>query len=1509
MEQKVPDDLIIYQTDDELTEQTIAFNKILGCSIIIKKLITDKIPIREKIKKHVREILENYKKHLLPFQTIDMKNNSEVRYGKADDMRKFVTAQNKLIQELRQYNINYDKLFHIGVTDFYHMMDRSEYKYLYQTEQHLLNHLKTCVEPVMDTIEKNGWNVVFIPDKVGTTPDVTNVKMYDNIKIIEPSIVHDTIDRIASLYDAEDPRIKNKKGRLYYSFYSMLDKYNVLKNRLDMLKEENRDIYNLTQYDVSKFFADRNIQIEKYAELVPPIMLFPKGTAKYSSKQLYDEITSCDIDINAFFSSITFDNYNPTLFHESIEKVKACMFNKYKLGQMLSASLEYVGDETTIKEQNIHGCATYIPTPANLYDNVVTCDCRTITDALKEELTKKTLNIRSFIEPILKNLDIPPNKYPPDYANCNVPDNNFKQIHDDGYKLLVEYMPEWVNDIKSNNLVKAMQDRTLLLGKGFVTGFFKRCGIIYESDPFINLPIPIDNITWSLVVNKMAVMCKLVNDLTFPIRLAIPCVNGVPSMTKYESFEQTQPGTIGSQYFIGTLVVKVNSQQRFKKGYEYYCLHVYVKPKKLISGVFEMRLYNFRGDRVAPGSTYAHLSVLHLELNTLHYFRDVKLLKDNEKLYYYKYSQASKKLMQVFVSKYAPEKLYKKLLDQNISHDTIRELINNLTLCELYKNTIGKFDIRDVRKLSVLSPGVRVEQHGGRGDHVDHVDHDSSSITSHITYIDGPPKLDNKIFPVDLCEKYVKFTKNIDVKNILYIIRPLTYVATKRMYDIVSREKSHFDINSVTYEKIIKILNKPLVSYKFVTGESIKVYGLMYNYMLCDNESKVLVISRNIYMLDGVNYYLKYKLMSNVKKNVHFHFCNVGNSDESIKVTSRYLEKSQIPYTSSTEPFNNSEIRKIIDSVDDKYNLVTYDVFFSTNTDTYVQYPDYTKTHNLYTLIPGIIIALSKLKVGGHLLLYFPLFSQKYMLDVLVYVSHFFKHLKFIHQQSARVLVHVCLFLNYNGNANLEPLYDINTANFKQNPEWKRTIEGPVLNTVFDSTIDTDKLIERYRKFCVRAITNSINIYLDAEQLSAHMKNDEYVVSVFYKNLYDTIIYLQEIGLEIPGWVNMPEMYENVVMTRWKRLEIDEVFKIRIAGSETINPSKEIQMTYDFNNSKLMSELVYQYLDTYNLDKYKSIELAVNNMQKNLNRKLFETYKINIAGKYVSRAWLKLYGLLHRTRLLRNHMDNDILKVLHICEAPGNFVNAINYYIKTNTHIKKYEWTAQSLKGSEIGDEYGFIAKTKEQWDFGKTKTGNITESENIKYYAQKYGDSDGVIGDCGDSWVSSTQHVNFGYYQLLYALLVPKKNGFFVLKTYMTNFDEKFMSILYVALSKYKRIMIYKSNINFWSPEIYLVGIGFTGITDSERSQILTSVENGTYLVPEVPVSFCKKYDSIIYRTLVDYIEMKKFIVFLAENKKAYDEYYPQFMKIINRKTIQYIESYMSHLPNIKKFISEFEK
>ena len=45
----------------------------------------------------------------------------------------------------------------------------------------------------------------------------------------------------------------------------------------------------------------------------------------------------------------------------------------------------------------------------------------------------------------------------------------------------------------------------------------------------------------------------------------------------------------------------------------------------------------------------------------------------------------------------------------------------------------------------------------------------------------------------------------------------------------------------------------------------------------------------------------------------------------------------------------------------------------------------------------------------------------------------------------------------------------------------------------------------------------------------------------------------------------------------------------------------------------------------------------------------------------VSRAWIKFYELLHETKIFDNIKGK--IKIFHICEAPGTFIQATKYYL------------------------------------------------------------------------------------------------------------------------------------------------------------------------------------------------------------------------------------------------------
>ena len=112
----------------------------------------------------------------------------------------------------------------------------------------------------------------------------------------------------------------------------------------------------------------------------------------------------------------------------------------------------------------------------------------------------------------------------------------------------------------------------------------------------------------------------------------------------------------------------------------------------------------------------------------------------------------------------------------------------------------------------------------------------------------------------------------------------------------------------------------------------------------------------------------------------------------------------------------------------------------------------------------------------------------------------------------------------------------------------------------------------------------------------------------------------------------------------------------------------------------------------------------------------------------VSQAWLKMYEILTECNIVPLHMPNqnihnksEVFKSFHFCEAPGTFINCLNNYIYTKTNYSKFEWLAQSLhpRLAKIKDVYGIIKRHPNNWDWGIDKTGDITNPDNIRYYAK----------------------------------------------------------------------------------------------------------------------------------------------------------------------------------------------
>ena len=137
-----------------------------------------------------------------------------------------------------------------------------------------------------------------------------------------------------------------------------------------------------------------------------------------------------------------------------------------------------------------------------------------------------------------------------------------------------------------------------------------------------------------------------------------------------------------------------------------------------------------------------------------------------------------------------------------------------------------------------------------------------------------------------------------------------------------------------------------------------------------------------------------------------------------------------------------------------------------------------------------------------------------------------------------------------------------------------------------------------------------------------------------------------------------------------------------------------------------------------------------------------------------------MYEMLSDIKLLEKCTKDNKINIFHTCEAPGNFISAISHYIKTHMPNIEHIWKAQSLKEG-LHDQYGFMEKTNELWDYGLDNSGDIVN--NFSYYYDKYINCDMYISDCGQHWTN--EKTKLGLIQLIYALLLPRVGGGFIIK------------------------------------------------------------------------------------------------------------------------------------------------
>lgn len=224
----------------------------------------------------------------------------------------------------------------------------------------------------------------------------------------------------------------------------------------------------------------------------------------------------------------------------------------------------------------------------------------------------------------------------------------------------------------------------------------------------------------------------------------------------------------------------------------------------------------------------------------------------------------------------------------------------------------------------------------------------------------------------------------------------------------------------------------------------------------------------------------------------------------------------------------------------------------------------------------------------------------------------------------------------------------------------------------------------------------------------------------------------------------------------------------------------------------------------------------------------------NYGAEIVTNAWLKMYETMPflEPLLEKQEKNSKDLHTFHIAEAPGNFILAINHYMKTMHSGLHWEWLANSYRdvgtvvredapSHYLEDQYGLMANYPDRWMYGADGDGDITSTANIRSFAQDIkskfdGELQFITSDVKyvpvDVNYDEEEMINIPVHlgHLLCALHTLSPGGIMLLKEF-TFFEAPSVSLLYIMACVFDKLLVIKPETSKpANSEVYILGIGF---------------------------------------------------------------------------------------------------
>jgi 23S rRNA U2552 (ribose-2'-O)-methylase RlmE/FtsJ len=255
-------------------------------------------------------------------------------------------------------------------------------------------------------------------------------------------------------------------------------------------------------------------------------------------------------------------------------------------------------------------------------------------------------------------------------------------------------------------------------------------------------------------------------------------------------------------------------------------------------------------------------------------------------------------------------------------------------------------------------------------------------------------------------------------------------------------------------------------------------------------------------------------------------------------------------------------------------------------------------------------------------------------------------------------------------------------------------------------------------------------------------------------------------------------------------------------GTIVMNYGSKFSEKFITNNSlreylqKIKTEIdvYYDKWDIYKkiTNKYEYINTQYFNEKKNINTCV-------CSYKPISRSYFKMVEILNNFDF---NFDKNMIKSFHLAEGPGGFIECLYKHRNNKNDIYVGMTLIENNKDVPKWSKITNFLKNKKNilLEYGPQNDGNLYHKYNLehikKYHSNQY---DFITADGGFDYSidfnKQEQHsINLVFCEMLYALILQKRGGSFVLKVFDC-FHQNTIEILYILSYFYEKVNIYKPN------------------------------------------------------------------------------------------------------------------